>query len=432
MTSIPALWEATLTETYDTARPRWWADAEVSRARLRRHVELIIEAQPSVVVAKGDSDDLADMQHMYRGEVILIRDADLDRVRALVPGEVDDGLINGITAYRVEDGDSEAALTTIEQQLGVGVATPDHVVHVCPGESGLGPATEPEIAEASGPFPEMNGDSATDGSGVLVSVVDTGFLPLLADDAPWLSGVTGDVEDCDPVDIGPYVGHGSFVAGILRTMAPQAQIHVEGLLTHGGTVFESEMIKQLDDALARAPDVICLSAGTHSRRNLGLLGFEVFWESRLRHPKGTVLVAAAGNDHDREPFWPAAFPWAVSVGALDRHDKRAPYTNFGSCVDVYAPGTEIINAFPTGTYSYREPPNVGQVAQFQNGLARWSGTSFATPIVAGLIAARMARTAERGRQAADALLEVARQHAIPGAGAILKPGMAGSAGRPVP
>jgi subtilisin family serine protease len=412
------------------SRRRWWADSEMQRDRLRRQVELISESRPSVAVAMGDSDDLADMDHMYRSEVILLRDADLDRVSAAVPGEVEDSLINGITSYRPTDGNTEAALTTIEQRFGVGVATPDHVVHVCPGSAGLCPATEPEVVESSSPFPAVNGDAHTDGSGVLVSVVDTGFLPGVAEAHSWLSGVTGDVEDYAPAHLGPYVGHGSFVAGIVRAMAPQAGVRVEGFLTHGGTVFESEMIKQLDDALDRVPDVICLSGGTRSRRNLGLLSFEVFWGSRLRHYKGTVLVAAAGNDRDRGPFWPAAFPWAVSVGALDQHDQRAPFTNFGSWVDVYAPGTEIINAFPTGTYTYREPPNVGTVARFTNGLARWSGTSFATPVVAGLIAARMSRTAESGRQAADALLALARRHAIPGVGAILKPGMAANGGTP--
>ena len=408
-----------MTESNDAVRP-WWADRELQRARLRRQVELMTEARPELAVATGGSDDYADMDHMYRAETILVRDADLDRVSAFVPGELDDSLINGLNLYRLRNDDTETALATIEARFGVGVATPDHVVHVSPTVHSC-PATEPEPVEAAGPVPAVNGDPNSDGSGVLVSVVDTGFLPDLAMSHSWLANVTGDAEEYNPDDIGLYAGHGSFVAGLVRAMAPKAEVHVEGFLTPGGTIFESEMVKQLDEALDRVPDVICLSAGTRSRRNLGLLGFEVFWQNRLQYYKGTVLVAAAGNDHDRGPFWPAAFPWAVSVGALDQHDQRAPFTNFGSWVDVYAPGMDLVNAFPTGTYNYREPPNVGRVAEFTNGLARWSGTSFSTPMVAGLIAARMSRTAESGRQAADALLRLAQQKAIPRVGAVLKP-----------
>jgi subtilisin family serine protease len=397
----------------------WWDDPEMAKVRLRRHVEIITEARSEIAVAKGGSDDLADMQYLHNGGAILVRDADLARVAAVVPGDVERSLINGVSLYRLRDIDTETALARIDDELGRGVATPDHALHITP--AGACPASEPEETDLP-PYPDVNPDPASDGGGALVSVVDTGFLPSLADTRhPWLAGVTGDEETCDPANIRPFAGHGTFVAGIVRCLAPAAQVRVEGYLTHGGTIFESEIITQLDEALDRVPDIISLSAGTLTRHNLPPLSFEVFWENRLRHYKGTVLVAAAGNDQHRGPFWPAAFPWTVSVGALDRRYARAPFTNYGSWVDVYAPGVDIVNAFPDGVYTYLEPPRAGDVHKFTHGMARWSGTSFSTPIVSGMIAARMSETGESGRLAADALLAMARQNARPRVGAIVKP-----------
>ena len=81
----------------------------------------------------------------------------------------------------------------------------------------------------------------------------------------------------------------------------------------------------------------------------------------------------------------------------------------------------MVNAYPVGTYAYTEPPNVG-LTFTSAGLASWSGTSFATPLVAGLIAARMSKTGESAQHAAEALLRIANRQARALVGPVLEPG----------
>jgi hypothetical protein len=395
-----------------------------SQRRLEAEVTLVLDTHVDIAVAPGNWRELGSFDYLYRKGEFLVADRDLER--ALGPLreddphiEVVDSLTEGVSLLRGSRDDIHGTLDKVDGLLGLGVVTPNHVLSVC-GRGGLCPATEPAVPASLKPWPAVA--PVKEGKGVRVAVVDTGFLEARRDKS-WLRTVIADPSDIEDPDswpaadgfIDPYAGHGTFIAGVIRCIAPGAEVTVEQVIDQAGVVDEWELIKQLDQALAKSPDVISFSAGTYTRNNVPPKAFVEFYENRLRHHKGVVLVAAAGNDAARDPFWPAAFPWAVSVGALDATGRdRAYFSNFGGWVDVYAPGVQLVNAYATG--DYRSVVDPSDIRTFTNGMCEWSGTSFSTPVVAGLIAARMARAGENGQRAAHQLLKAARIQSIPGVG----------------
>ena len=436
---------------------------ERPQTRIAAQVDLILaglEGSEAVYPPGGNpADGPAYLAHSSR---LLVRDADVPRVNDAIERYVrtrDDGKKarrstepatgdvavasrNGLTRLPRDSRlvSNQEALDAVDAELGRGVLTPDHVFYVTAASSCC-PAKEPEPAAAGqGPVPAVRAPSypsCCDGAGALVSVIDTGLFPGAADPW-WMAGVSGDLElpykDTGVHQIRPYAGHGAFCAGTVRTVAPKAAVHVENafevLHTHpdgsvhdhgAGAAYESDLADQAVEALQRGPDILCLAFGTPTRAQLAPLGFETL-RQMVEQRKGIVVVAAAGCDGSREPFWPAATPWTLSVGSLDAGGRaRAPWSNFGGWVDVYVPGENLVNVFPSGEYVCTEPPDTGQVRTFA-GLASWSGTSFSCALMGGLIAARMSATGENAPQAAQSLLALARAQALPGVGSVLYPG----------
>jgi hypothetical protein len=198
-------------------------------------------------------------------------------------------------------------------------------------------------------------------------------------------------------------------------VAPQTKIYVEGFAiggVGGGGILESDLVVQLEEALRHDPQVINLSAGCRTRHDLPSIAFRKFHHKHLED-RDCVLVAAAGNDSWAAPFWPAAFRWAVGVGSLDRDGRVSSFSNYGISADVYALGRNLVNAFPDGTFECHETPDKGDVRVFGTGMARWSGTSFSAPVVAGLIAREISETGASARDARDAVLARARTDSDP-------------------
>ena len=408
------------------------------------------------------------MQFMFAEGQILVREHYLEQVHEILgrpkrdlkeTADTEQGharvepLIAGVVVLHLAARQDEPhftvleALDRIDRVLGPGYATPNHVLTVT-GDAGPCPATEPEIVyDGMEPYPSVCAGDA--GAGISVYVADTGLLWYPGDQPanpqphdivtnegtvhPWLKGVRGTLDKVEDLTggnvIGPYEAHGTFVAGVARCMAPAAKIHVANVFKVAGSTLETHLAKHLDAALAHGYDLFHLSVTAPTRNDLPLLSFEG-WLKLMHSYKGVACVVAAGNSGTHLPTWPAAFPEVVSVGALAADWRsRALFSNYGPWVDVYAPGRDLINAFATGKYTCYTAPYghigtngqpVGQIRNFY-GMAKWSGTSFSTPIVTGLIAARMSRTGENGKEAAAALLAEARAQAIPGVGPILLP-----------
>jgi Subtilase family len=334
--------------------------------------------------------------------------------------DVDDGNLTVPQAlHRIDEelGDDNPAFA----EGGVPIASPVHIMHI----SKICPATEPEVPSGYPPAQPWPGPSQAGQGGypVKIGVSDTGLLgPLDPAQYPWLAGVAGEPDPLGPIQpsglpaIPEYTGHGTFIAGVARCMAPGADVYVNNHFALSGGEREDVIIQKLEDLILNyQPDVVNLSAGTYTRRNWTPLSFFYFHQQH----QDLTLVAAAGNDSTYRRFWPAAFPWTVGVGALATDQQnRAWFSNYGHWVDVYALGEGLVNAYATGEYTYQEPPKRPAKQDFA-GMARWDGTSFSAPLVAGLIGAEISRTGNPASVAKDAVLATAQD--IPGVGPALFP-----------
>ena len=419
--------------------------AEISAAQAAYIRENLDDA---AVYPASPAGEQAPVEFLYRRRHLLTRDRDLKNVLGVIASarrdKDRDAPVREVTypipglarielppAGKEQPADEEQrvfrTIAAIEEQVGQGTARVEHVLSVAPPPPPAThcPATEPDpVPYGSRPQPGIS-RSCCDGRGTFVAVVDTGLVKEARAFHPWLAGVTGQ-RDRDVTWGGPierYGGHGTFIASIVRAMAPRAQVWAPRIFERAGAIYEVDIVRKLLGVLDRAPDVISLSAGTHTWLDRGLLSFEVFVDGPLRECPNTVLVAAAGNEGYDWKFSPAEMDEVIGVGALGPPgDARAWFSNYGDWVKVFAPGQDLVHAFARGTYDYHEL-RAGQQAIFR-GMARWSGTSFATPVVSGLIAARMSGTGESAREAADSLLRLARAQALPGIGPVLRPGQA--------
>jgi subtilisin family serine protease len=299
-------------------------------------------------------------------------------------------------------------LTAIENSPHVLFAQPDYVLTVdqTVDDPSFGSQWGLNNTGQSGGTPDADIDApeawdVTTGTGkIIVAVIDTGVDYTHPDLAANMWVNTGEIagngidddhdgyiddvygydfvnNDGDPMDdnshgthcagiIGAVGDNGTGVAGVIWDV----QIMAVKFLGANGSGYTSDAIKALDFAVSHGAQITSNSwgGGSYSQALSDAI------TNAAAH--GVIFVAAAGNNgasDDTKPFYPASYTQdnIVAVAATDRYDHLASYSNYGATsVDIAAPGTSIYSTIPVSMGSY----------------ASKSGTSMATPFVAGALA----------------------------------------------
>jgi subtilisin family serine protease len=218
-----------------------------------------------------------------------------------------------------------------------------------------------------------------DCNGYVDDAIGWDFVSVPAD---WVApGEDPGPQDNDPMD---FFGHGTHVSGIAAGRSNNG-VGIAGVswnskimpLRAGYTYVDGNGYLELED-IAEA-----LYYAADNGANVINMSFGCPYNSRLlrdaveyAHNKGCIMTASAGNVDSYDagsPYYPAACDHVIAVAAVGSGDKISiwnymAFSNFGDFVDICAPGTNILSTFPNGMYGYA------------------SGTSMASPIVAGVAA----------------------------------------------
>jgi hypothetical protein len=264
-----------------------------------------------------------------------------------------------------------------------------HLNHVFFGEDFYqgGPGGAPAIDAGPPALTFTTGNRTPD-----IAVLDTGVPadwktvhPELAKSLLEVGSPIDMIDQSPPAGRDYQAGHGIFIAGLIARMAPTLDIQIVKALTSSGEGDDTTLGLALAETSAA---VINLSLGGYTVDDLEpvVLGPVI----RDLVGKGRIIVCAAGNDANADPcsanhgrpFWPAMIPvdGVISVGAVDSVAavmEPWDHTNVGQ---IYAPGVDLLSTFISGWDSF-------------TGWAKWTGTSFAAPVVAARIAELVAANA---------------------------------------
>ena len=406
---------------------------------IRRRIAFAVDGRGELVLLRPDSVvvDLGDTAEDFQAALAAIRRYDERQAAEIAQAE---GRPGRLVAVRVPN--EEPVAVHGERRWGIGpvqraldelraagaTAEPNHVVLASQGVRGMPVGGETHFAGGmmftadivdtdKGPVLKTTSDPATEPAWLPqplalaghtppnVLILDTGlrtvdgagtavehpYLTAARLHSPWLqaapAGAVDDEDEFDDDETGTLdfeAGHGTFIAGIVQQICPDAAVHIAGVLSSFGDGDVANVIAAFERAVDTAGpfDLVIMSLGGYMSDDDGDL-----FGAALRRLLGDGLgISAAGNQSTSRPYFPAALPGIVAVGGLAQNDK-AWFTNFGGWVDACAPAIDIVSSFFVGPNEKLDEPFTGW--------ARWSGTSFAAPKVAGVIAREMYLTGDR-------------------------------------
>ena len=219
-------------------------------------------------------------------------------------------------------------------------------------------------------------DITTASPDVRIAVCDTGIDQNHAD---LMGKIVANKNFTSSRSIDDKFGHGTHVAGIAAAGSNNARgvagvgfsSSLMNVKVHGdnGSGYYSWVAKGITWAADNGAKVINLSLGGPAGSGTLQKAINYAWD------KGCVIVAAAGNDGNGNPSYPAYYDHCIAVAATDPNDSKATFSNHGFWVDVAAPGVDIYSTLPNHK-NQMGPRNYGTL----------SGTSMAAPHVAGVAA----------------------------------------------
>jgi len=224
--------------------------------------------------------------------------------------------------------------------------------------------------------------SRPNASGITVGVLDTGV------DAkhPDLEGVISEYHH-EGLKAQDLLGHGTHVAGIIAATTNNG-VGITGVASCRISVWKvfqdkpesdgefyvdgERYLQALGEVIDSGMKALNLSLGGTASSQTEQILF------RRLEAAGVVVVAAMGNEfQEGNPTeYPAAYPGVLSVGAIAENRRRSSFSNTGKHIDLVAPGSNILSTLPRQASPYRP----------ETGYDSWSGTSMATPHVAGAAA----------------------------------------------